>query len=106
MNLLDKIQLENGREYSGIIDFVNTKHVYFFDMTNNCDVDPLIMIILWKGYNPELRFSVWAMMNHPHYQLPQVLLLPQKNIINQVLKPTVISRGKKIKHIFKVESII
>lgn len=106
MKLLNKIQLDDGKKYAGIVDFVNTKHVYFFDFTNNTEIDYVTLAILWKGYNPELRFSVWCMMNYPNLQLPTVILLPIKHILNDTFTPTVITRGRKIKHIFRVESII
>ena len=104
--LLDKIQLDDGREFIGIVDFVNTKHVYFFDFTNNLEMDYVTMVILWKGYNPSIRFSVWSMINYPNMPLPKVLLLPMRSIIHsEHYTPTVINKGRKIKHIFRVESI-
>lgn len=106
MKLLETICLDNGKKYNGVIDFVNTKHVYFFDLTNNSDVDSIMMIILWKGYNPDMRFSVWSMLNYPEFKLPEVILLPQKNIVGEPYPPTVIHRGTKVKHIFRVDSII
>ena len=105
MQLLDRIQLDDGRNFIGVVDFINQKHVYFFDFTNNNNIDYVTLVILWKGYNPNMRFSVWCSMYYPMVQLPKVLLLPQKNIIGQEFKPTIVNRGRKVKHIFKVESI-
>ena len=105
MELLDKITMDDGREYLGVTDYVNSKHVYFFDFTNNIDKDFITKVVLWKGYKPNIRFSVFCMINYPNTELPKVILLPNKNILGEKFLPTVINRGRKIKHIFKVESI-
>jgi hypothetical protein len=79
-NLLDAIELKDGKTLIGIVDYISSKQLYFFDFTQDTDVDYLLLAILWKGNNPGMRFSVYCTINYPTVQLPRAILVPISNI--------------------------
>lgn len=95
-SLLDKISLKDGREFIGIVDFVNNKQIYMFDFTNEINTDYILLAILWKGYNPNLRFSVYCSINYPDVKLPRAILIP-KNHINTTDKEIKITKSSKVR---------
>ena len=78
--VLDIIKLKNDKNLSGIIDYVSSKQIYFFDFTQETNIDFLLLAILWKGNNPNIRFSVYCTINYPEIELPRAILLPLINI--------------------------
>jgi len=104
MKLLDEIELTNGKKYIGIVDYVNTKHVYFFDFSQEDQIDYLMLSILWKGYNPNIRFSVFCGINYPTLTLPRAILIPTKSIVNREYEPTTPTQQKRFKRIVRVDS--
>ena len=78
--IMDEIVLNDNRTLTGIIDFVSNKQIYFFDFTQETHIDYLLLAILWKGYKPELRFSVFCSIHYPEMNLPRAILLPTVNI--------------------------
>lgn len=104
MKLLDEIELTNGKKYIGIVDYVDNKHVYFFDFTQENQIDFLTLSILWKGYHPDIRFSVYCGINYPNLNLPRVILIPIKSIENNTYEPTKQTPTKRFKRIVRVES--
>ena len=78
--LLNKIELKNGKSFIGIVDYITTKQLYFFDFTNEKYIDYILLAILWKGNYDNMRFSVFCAINFPNIDLPRVILLPQSNI--------------------------
>lgn len=80
MALLDKI-ITNTQELDGIIDYVNKKHVVFFDMTKNDSPDIVLLVISWKcTYAEKMRFSVFKDIFFPNVEIP-VILIPKKDIV-------------------------
>ena len=79
-NLFNKIMMKDGRDVIGIIDFVTSKQIYFFDYTNNKNIDFTLLSILWKGNHADMRFSVFCAIEFPELELPNVVLIPQSNI--------------------------
>jgi len=78
--LFNQITLKDGRELRGIIDYVTSKQIYFFDYTNNKNVDYILLSILWKGNHSDMRFSVFCAIEFPDLDLPNVVLVPQSNV--------------------------
>jgi hypothetical protein len=78
--LLNKLKLKDGRELIGIIDYTTTKHAYFFDFTNEQNIDYLLLSIMWKGNHDNMRFSVFCTVYYPEVELPSALLVPQNLI--------------------------
>ena len=56
--VLDELELED-KTVKGIIDFSSTKHVIFYDLTNNNDPDITLMTIIWRLYHDTMRFSIF-----------------------------------------------
>ncbi len=102
--LFNKITLKDGRQIKGIIDYVTTKQIYFFDYTNNKNVDYVLLSILWKGNHADMRFSVFCAIEFPDLDLPTVVLIPQSNIINIEGKLPDYQKHKQRKRIIKVSS--
>jgi hypothetical protein len=94
--LLDQIELNDGRIFIGIIDFVSTKQIYVFDFTREPKEEFILLAILWKGYNPELRFSVYCSINYPDIRLPRAILIP-KNHITSTDKEVQLTKPNKTK---------
>lgn len=80
--LLSKIELHDGRELIGVIDFVTKKQIYFFDFTFEESIDYILLTMLWKGNNNKMRFSVFCAVEYPDVRLPQAKLIPVSNIKN------------------------
>lgn len=79
-HLLDIIITKDGKKFSGIIDYTTTKQLYFFDFTSESEIDYLLLAIMWRGNNNNLRFSVYTTIHYPDVKLPQAKLLPISNI--------------------------
>lgn len=78
--VLDKIELNDGRVIYGIVDYVTTKQIYFFDLTREEYSDYVLLAILWQGNKPNLRFSVYVATEYPFVAIPSAVLIPKKNI--------------------------
>lgn len=78
-NLLDIIKTEN-KTYVGVIDYVSTKHVTIFDMTNNYDSELSMAVIIYKMYFSYMRFSVYKAKYFAHYDINEPLMVNKKNI--------------------------
>ena len=78
--LLNTIELKDGRILTGIIDYSTKKQLYFFDFTNEENMDYILLSMLWKGNKPELRFSVFCVIHYPAIELPKAKLIPVSNI--------------------------
>lgn len=88
-SLLDTLILKDGSKLHGIVDYVTTKHVYFFDFTIESHPDYIFMALLWKLDFSHQRFSVFS-IRFPQRALPQVRLISKNDIIftNKDLSPT------------------
>lgn len=60
-SIIDTILLKNGRQVKGVVDFVGKKQLWVYDFSDCDEVDLLTLICLWKGNEPQLRFSVWLL---------------------------------------------
>ena len=100
--LLNTIELKDGRKLLGIVDFVTTKQLYFFDFTNEHTIDYVTLSILWKGNHAEMRFSVFCTVEYPNVRLPKVVLIPQSNIKDIKGKLPDYKKPKQKKRLIKV----
>lgn len=98
-SLLDTIALDDGTILHGVVDYVTSKHVYFFDFTKGINPDYIILTILWKGseYHNK-RFSVYCLLVHPRVILPRVILIPTAHIVNsnRMIYPRKKNKQKKM----------
>jgi hypothetical protein len=104
--LLHKIELKTGETMIGIVDYVSTKQLFFFDFTNDytLDDDLLILAMMWRGNSPDTtRFSVYCAMYFPTLQLPTAKLIPLSNIdqcdVSLTPTPKPKSRRRKIRSV-------
>lgn len=80
-SLLDTITLKDNTQLHGIVDYVTTKHIYFFDFSKESATDYIMLVMLWKSSEKtETRFSVYCISEHPRTILPRVILIPKSNI--------------------------
>jgi len=78
--ILNKITTKTDKTYIGIIDYTTKKHLYFFDFTNEPNVDYTLLTIMWKGNSAGMRFSVFCAIHYPTIELPNVVIVPYNNI--------------------------
>lgn len=78
--VFDTVTLKDGRKFYGIVDYVSTKQIYFFDFTTEVDIDYIILAILWRGNTETLRFSVFSAIEYPTVRLPRAILIPISGI--------------------------
>lgn len=100
--LLNTIELKDGRKLLGIVDFVTTKQLYFFDFTNEHTIDYVTLSIIWKGNNAEMRFSVFCTIEYPELRLPKVILIPRTNVVDIKGKMPDYKKPKQKKRIIKI----
>lgn len=96
-NLLDVIETENYT-YIGVIDYVSTKHVTVFDMSQNDDPELSLAVILYKMYFSHMRFSVYKALYFAHYPMNPPVMVNKKNIKSSTHR---LSTNKPNKKVFK-----
>lgn len=82
-SVIETVRLKDGTSLTGIVDFVSSKQIYFFDFTNETQTDFVLIAVLWKGNQPTLRFSVFCACEYPSIKLPRAILIPISNIVNK-----------------------
>lgn len=83
MRILDKIETEEETFY-GIIDYVNKKHVLFFDTSRTESPDIVLLVISWRStYQHTMRFSVFKDIFFPNMNVPSILI-PKRSIISGI----------------------
>lgn len=80
--LLDTITLSDNRTYYGIIDYVNRKHVAFYDLSYSNNAMLSIALIYWRIEEPETRFTVFILKNKLKINLPFITYISKKDIID------------------------
>lgn len=100
--LFNTIKLKDGRNLLGIVDFVTTKQLYFFDFTNEYMIDYVTLCILWKGNCDNMRFSVYCTIEYPTIKLPKVVLIPISSIDNINGNIPTYKKPKQKKRIIKI----
>ena len=80
--ILDQITLDDGTTLTGIVDFVNKKHVSFYDLTDNNNPVLTLLIIQWKATEPDTRFTVYYAKNGFKLPLPSITLILRKTIVH------------------------
>lgn len=79
LSLLNNIEKKNGQKLFGVIDYISTKHVYFFDFSKTTP-DMIMLASFWKMEQFPARFSVYCITNYPALKLPPVVLIPKIDI--------------------------
>lgn len=73
----------NKKTYVGVIDFSTTKHIMFYDLTNNNDPDLITMVILWRSYYSDMRFSVFKATYCDNIDIGSPIMINKKTIKNE-----------------------
>ena len=80
--MLDRIETKE-KVRTGIIDYVNKKQVFFYDLTHNNDEGIRILITMWYLYGCEMRFSIFAGSHAPEVKLPPLSVVAMNSILNK-----------------------
>lgn len=80
--LLDTITLTDNQTYYGIVDYVNRKHVAFYDLSYNNNAMLSIALIYWRIHEPETRFTLFILKNRLKINLPFISYISKKDIID------------------------
>ncbi len=88
--LLDFIETKNGHFYTGVHDFISTKHIYFIPVPNEKPLDFLLLAALWRMEHSNTRFSVYCLTHYSTITPPQAILIHKADILktNVNLLPT------------------
>lgn len=70
----------DSKTYVGIIDYATTKHVMFYDFSQNNNPDIIMMLIVWKSYFSSLRFSVFKSLYFDHFDIGSPIMINKKTI--------------------------
>lgn len=90
VTLLDVIETDS-RKYVGVIDFITTKYVAFFDTSDLEDQDHRHLMILYKTYYSDIRFSIFIATHAAHFDFGEPILI-NKKLIKYHSKPLYVNR--------------
>lgn len=99
--LLDIVET-NIETKKGIVDFVSTKHIIFYDLSDNNDPKLTALIIIWRTYFSDTRFSIFVSLYGGDISIPSPILISKKGIndTNHSLTPNKPKR-KKVRRLKK-----
>lgn len=92
-SLLDIVETEKFK-ITGIVDYVSTKHITIYDMTNNDDPDFTMAAIIYKTYFSNLRFSVYLSLYFAHHNVTPPVMI-NKNAIKYSTKKLVTQKPNR-----------
>jgi hypothetical protein len=68
------------KKYVGVVDYVSTKYISFFDISGIEDPDFRHLVILYKTYYHRMRFSVFNAMYAAQFDFGDPILINKKLI--------------------------
>lgn len=77
--LLDEVQT-NNKVLNGVIDFVSTKYITFYDFTMNDDPYLIKVVLIWRSYFSHIRFSVFTEIYFKSLVIGHPIMLNKKTI--------------------------
>lgn len=80
-NVMDVITTKNNT-HVGVVDYSSTKHVIFFDFGINKSTDVITMIIIYRTYYSNIRFSIFVNMYFSGIQIGHPILINKRDIIS------------------------
>lgn len=78
-NVFDIIETAD-KKYVGIVDFVSAKYVTFFSVDEVEDVDYRHLMLLYKTYYPNIRFSIFLALYARQFNFGDPILINKKLI--------------------------
>lgn len=91
--LLDEIHT-NNKTLRGVIDFVSTKYITFYDFSMNEDPYLIKVVLIWRSYFSHIRFSVFTEIYFKSLVIGQPVILNKKTLTSPIPAPTPKSRRK------------
>lgn len=85
--LLDEIHT-NNKTLRGVIDFVSTKYVTFYDFTMNEDPYLVKVVLIWRSYYSHIRFSVFTEIYFKSLVIGHPVMINKKTFTSPVPPPT------------------
>lgn len=85
--LLDEIET-GDKTLTGIIDFVNTKYVSFYNLSMNADPYIIKVVLLWRSYFSHIRFSVFKALYFENLKIDHPIMINKKTITNGIPSST------------------
>lgn len=79
ISILDTIKTTTGTVV-GIVDFTAAKHIIFYDLTQERCPHTIAMILVWRLYFPEIRFSVFLVQYGGKQYIGAPILISRKGI--------------------------
>lgn len=81
IKLLDEIQLKD-RVLTGVVDYVTTKNIIFYDITMNDDPEVIKLLLMWRMFYTHMRFSVFKELFFAHVSMRKPNLVNRKKIVH------------------------
>ncbi len=97
--LLDEIHLKD-RTLTGVVDYVTTKNIIFYDISMNDNPEVIKMLLLWRMFYTHIRFSVFKELYFHKTIMSSPNLINRKKIVSpsftSINKP-----NRSVKHLTK-----
>lgn len=97
--ILDELEV-GDRTIKGIIDYTTTKHFIFYDLEKNTDPDVSMMVIIWRLYYDNIRFSIFRSTYFPNIDISPTMISKKgvKNFRTSVPLPKTHKRNMRTIH--------
>lgn len=90
--LLDEIKTTE-KVLNGVIDFVSTKYITFYDFSMNDDPYVIKVILLWRSYYSHIRFSIFKEMYFRSLDIGHPIMVNKKTVVSGV--PNITPKPKR-----------
>lgn len=77
--LLDEIRV-GDKTMTGIVDYVTTKYVIFYDFSMNADPLIIKVLLMWRMYFSHIRFSVFKELYFMSLNIGHPVMINKKSI--------------------------
>lgn len=81
--LLDEIRT-NDKVLTGIVDYVNSKYVTFYDFSMNSDPNAIKVLLIWRSYYSHIRFSIFKELYFRNLDMGFPIMINKKTIISGI----------------------
>lgn len=90
--LLDEIETTQ-KTMTGVIDYVSTKYITFYDFSMNDDPYIIKVILLWRSYFTHMRFSVFKELYFRSVNIGYPVMINKKTVVSGV--PNITTKPKR-----------
>lgn len=78
--LFEIIETKN-KVHTCVIDYVSKRQVMVYDLTNTDDTIFRLMVVKWKLYHFDMRFSIFKAIYYPTVDIPPVTVINRRAIV-------------------------